>query len=106
MQTGAKNTPPTPKAKAKARGKGKGKGKATKDKDGMGGAGNLEPLDACEALLYHLPKGLRDTLLPFQREGVLYGLRRGGRCLIADEMGTGKVKRCCVARWLGYDYDA
>lgn len=69
-----------------------GKGKATKD-----AAGHLEPLEACEALLYSLPAGLRETLLPFQRDGVLYGLRRRGRCLIADEMGTGKVRLVCAA---------
>lgn len=51
----------------------------------------LEPLDVCQGLMYMLPDGLRETLLPFQRDGVLYGLRRKGRCLIADEMGTGKV---------------
>lgn len=38
-----------------------------------------------------LPAGLRKMLLPFQWEGVRYGLRRGGRCLIADEMGVGKT---------------
>ncbi|CAN0450894.1 unnamed protein product [Scytosiphon promiscuus] len=41
--------------------------------------------------MYLLPAGLRQTLLPFQRDGVLFGLRRKGRCIIADEMGTGKV---------------
>ncbi|CAM9154072.1 unnamed protein product, partial [Choristocarpus tenellus] len=52
---------------------------------------SLGPLDACEGALYTLPRDLRCTLLPFQKEGVLYGLRRQGRCLIADEMGTGKT---------------
>lgn len=70
---------------AQARRGGKGKAKAKRD------PGCLLPLDDCEALLYGLPAGLRETLLPFQRDGVLYGLRRKGRCLIADEMGTGKV---------------
>lgn len=64
-----------------------GRGKANSD------PGRLQPLDACEALLYKLPVGLRETLLPFQRDGVLYGLRRNGRCLIADEMGTGKARQ-------------
>ena len=80
--------------KAKAGGNGKEKAKATKASPT--GGGRLEPLDACEALLYQLPQGLRETLLPFQRDGVLYGLRRRGRCLIADEMGTGKVKYATV----------
>ncbi|GAQ80637.1 SNF2 domain containing protein [Klebsormidium nitens] len=52
-----------------------------------------------------LPAGLRKTLLPFQWEGVRYGLRRGGRCLIADEMGVGKtiqgiaIASCYRAEW-------
>ena len=35
--------------------------------------------------------GLQTALLPFQRDGVLFGLRRGGRVLIGDEMGVGKT---------------
>ncbi|KAI8543266.1 hypothetical protein RHMOL_Rhmol08G0203600 [Rhododendron molle] len=47
-----------------------------------------------------LPKMLLDALLPFQLEGVRFGLQRGGRCLIADEMGLGKTLQaiaiaCC-----------
>lgn len=42
-------------------------------------------------LLARLPRSLRDALLPFQIEGVRFGLRRGARCLIADEMGLGKT---------------
>lgn len=38
-----------------------------------------------------LPKMLLDALMPFQLEGVRFGLQRGGRCLIADEMGLGKT---------------
>ncbi len=34
---------------------------------------------------------LRDRLMPFQREGVDFGLAAGGRVLIADEMGLGKT---------------
>eukprot|EP00405_Crypthecodinium_cohnii_P008804 CAMPEP_0206437790 /NCGR_PEP_ID=MMETSP0324_2-20121206/11241_1 /ASSEMBLY_ACC=CAM_ASM_000836 /TAXON_ID=2866 /ORGANISM="Crypthecodinium cohnii, Strain Seligo" /LENGTH=751 /DNA_ID=CAMNT_0053905119 /DNA_START=140 /DNA_END=2393 /DNA_ORIENTATION=+ len=34
-----------------------------------------------------LPKGL----LPYQLEGVHFGFRRSGRCLIGDEMGLGKT---------------
>lgn len=81
MASGSGDKTPTP---AEARGK---RGRAKKDS-----ASRLEPLDTCEAMLYSLSTGLRETLLPFQRDGVLYGLRRKGRCLIADEMGTGKVR--------------
>lgn len=38
-----------------------------------------------------LPEHLRNALLPFQRQGIEFGLRRKGRCLIADEMGVGKT---------------
>lgn len=86
MASEAGKKPPAP---SQAR---SGKGRASKD-----AAGRLEPREACEVLLYTLPAGLRETLLPFQRDGVLYGLRRRGRCLIADEMGTGKVLLVCVA---------
>lgn len=38
-----------------------------------------------------MPPSLERALLPFQRQGVRFGLERGGRCLIADEMGVGKT---------------
>lgn len=44
-----------------------------------------------DELLKKLPPQLKDALLPFQLEGVMFGLRRRGRCLIADEMGLGKT---------------
>lgn len=44
-----------------------------------------------DALLKKLPQQIKDALLPFQLEGVMFGLRRRGRCLIADEMGLGKT---------------
>ncbi|KAI5067216.1 hypothetical protein GOP47_0017744 [Adiantum capillus-veneris] len=46
---------------------------------------------AVDELIQQLPCRLKETLLPFQLEGVKFGLRRGGRCLIADEMGVGKT---------------
>ncbi len=42
-------------------------------------------------VLAGIPPRLRDALLDFQIEGVLFGLTREGRVLIADEMGTGKT---------------
>jgi hypothetical protein len=47
-----------------------------------------------------IPRRLRDTLYPFQVEGVKYGLAHGGRMLLADEMGVGKTLQalalaCC-----------
>lgn len=34
-----------------------------------------------------LPASLEGQLMPFQREGVKFALRHGGRALIGDEMG-------------------
>lgn len=34
---------------------------------------------------------LYDSLFPFQRDGVLYGISRGGRFLLGDDMGLGKT---------------
>ncbi|KAM4859384.1 DNA annealing helicase and endonuclease ZRANB3 isoform 1-T4 [Thomomys bottae] len=38
-----------------------------------------------------LPDKLRTKLLPFQRDGIIFALRRDGRCMVADEMGLGKT---------------
>ena len=35
----------------------------------------------------HIPASLEQQLMPFQREGVQFALRHGGRALIGDEMG-------------------
>ena len=43
------------------------------------------------SLLARLPPSLDAALMPFQKEGVAYGLRHNGRVLIADEMGIGKT---------------
>ena len=42
-------------------------------------------------LFSRIPLSLRSSLLPFQAAGVRYALDRGGRALIADEMGVGKT---------------
>ena len=34
---------------------------------------------------------LWDSLMPFQRDGVRYGLERNGNLLLADDMGLGKT---------------
>ncbi|KAL9227343.1 hypothetical protein vseg_003040 [Gypsophila vaccaria] len=49
------------------------------------------PDDKVEEMISKLPKKLLSILLPFQLEGLKFGLQRGGRCLIADEMGLGKT---------------
>ena len=38
-----------------------------------------------------LPPRLESALMPFQREGVRFVLRHGGRALVGDEMGLGKT---------------
>ncbi len=38
-----------------------------------------------------MPHHLRQALMPFQRAGVQFALRREGRTLLADEMGVGKT---------------
>jgi hypothetical protein len=38
-----------------------------------------------------MPMALREALMPFQREGVLYGLQHQGRVLIADEVSSPHV---------------
>ena len=47
--------------------------------------------DKVDELIGTLPKPMLEALLPFQLDGVKFGLQRGGRCLIADEMGLGKT---------------
>ncbi|XP_015607766.1 SWI/SNF-related matrix-associated actin-dependent regulator of chromatin subfamily A-like protein 1 isoform X2 [Cephus cinctus] len=34
---------------------------------------------------------LLEILMPFQRDGICFGIERGGRCMIADDMGLGKT---------------
>jgi hypothetical protein len=48
-------------------------------------------LEEAAARASTLREPLASALLPFQREGVRFGLLRGGRVLIADEMGVGKT---------------
>ncbi|XP_065062913.1 uncharacterized protein LOC135689576 isoform X1 [Rhopilema esculentum] len=41
--------------------------------------------------LNFLPRDLRKALMPFQKDGIRYGIEKNGRCLIGDEMGLGKT---------------
>ncbi|KMQ95423.1 swi snf-related matrix-associated actin-dependent regulator [Lasius niger] len=34
---------------------------------------------------------LTDSLMPFQQDGICFGISKGGRCMIADDMGLGKT---------------
>lgn len=43
------------------------------------------------ACLSAIEPTLVNSLLPFQKEGVCFGISKQGRCMIADEMGLGKT---------------
>ena len=36
--------------------------------------------------------------MEFQKQGILFGLARGGRCLLGDEMGLGKTLQALAPR--------
>lgn len=38
-----------------------------------------------------MPAKLQEKLMGFQREGIKFALKRGGRLLVGDEMGLGKT---------------
>ena len=44
------------------------------------------PEDVERMLNCNMPSSLRKALMPFQVEGIRFGLQRQGRCLIADEV--------------------
>jgi len=54
-------------------------------------AGGLLGEAEVAALFQAVPASLREQMYEFQRQGVLYALRRGGRALLGDEMGLGKT---------------
>ena len=39
----------------------------------------------------HIPHNLESQLMPFQRDGIKFALKHGGRALVGDEMGLGKT---------------
>lgn len=47
--------------------------------------------EICEADISALDSKLKESLLPFQKLGVYFGINHGGRVLIADDMGLGKT---------------
>ena len=57
-------------------------------------AGRFETAKEVELRYSKMPGSLERALLPFQREGVRFGIQRRGRALIADEMGARTLKSC------------
>ena len=49
------------------------------------------PVEPSSVDLSPVSPSLLEQLMPFQREGLQYGVSRGGRLLIADDMGLGKT---------------
>ncbi|XP_015108531.1 SWI/SNF-related matrix-associated actin-dependent regulator of chromatin subfamily A-like protein 1 [Diachasma alloeum] len=47
--------------------------------------------ETTEADLSRIDNTLISKLMPFQRDGILFGIQKNGRCMIADEMGLGKT---------------
>ncbi|XP_072765590.1 SWI/SNF-related matrix-associated actin-dependent regulator of chromatin subfamily A-like protein 1 isoform X3 [Anoplolepis gracilipes] len=41
--------------------------------------------------LSKIDKKLIDSLMPFQQDGICFGISKNGRCIIADDMGLGKT---------------
>ncbi|EFN86322.1 SWI/SNF-related matrix-associated actin-dependent regulator of chromatin subfamily A-like protein 1 [Harpegnathos saltator] len=48
-------------------------------------------IQTSEPDLSKIDKTLIDTLMPFQQDGLCYGISKNGRCIIADDMGLGKT---------------
>jgi len=48
------------------------------------------PRDAVDLIFQKVPGELRRSLMPYQVEGVKFGISRNGRVLLGDEMGLGK----------------
>ncbi len=52
----------------------------------------LPTIDETQTSLSFLPKHMNDSLLPFQRQGIHFGVKScGGRIFFGDEMGLGKT---------------
>ncbi|PNF23884.1 hypothetical protein B7P43_G13718, partial [Cryptotermes secundus] len=50
-----------------------------------------EPESFKDVDLSRIDKTLLDSLMPFQREGICFGISKKGCCLLADDMGLGKT---------------
>ena len=64
--------------------------KSLRESSCSGAATAISDADA-ESKLQTLPPDLLAALMPFQRDGVKFAVKHGGRALIGDEMGLGKT---------------
>ena len=68
------------------------------EEDGLRPWANPGPIESPSPL----PPALDKALMPFQRAGVAFAVRRGGRLLLGDDMGLGKtiqaIAMCCAFR--------
>jgi SNF2 family DNA or RNA helicase len=60
----------------------------------------LSEQEAQQLLEKRLPRTLLKALMPFQRTGVIFGIKRHGCCMIADEMGLGKTIQAISLAWV------
>ena len=56
-----------------------------------------EAIDEKEPDFFSEPKS--HELMEYQRQGIKFGIRRGGRVLIADDMGLGKTVQALGIAW-------
>lgn len=53
----------------------------------------------------NLDENFINSLYPFQKEGIIFGIQRNGKCLIADDMGLGKtIQAIGLAKWYRNDW--
>lgn len=63
-------------------------------------SGTLKDLSSQDINLNSIDSKLVSSLMPFQKHGVCFSIRRDGRVLIADDMGLGKtIQAICVASY-------
>ncbi|XP_034945253.1 SWI/SNF-related matrix-associated actin-dependent regulator of chromatin subfamily A-like protein 1 isoform X2 [Chelonus insularis] len=52
-----------------------------------------------------IDKTLTNILMPFQKEGISYAIKKNGRCIIADDMGLGKtIQALAIAYYFKKDW--
>ncbi|XP_052755113.1 SWI/SNF-related matrix-associated actin-dependent regulator of chromatin subfamily A-like protein 1 [Galleria mellonella] len=66
---------------------------------------NEDVIDMDSVDLSPIEATLRHKLMPFQEEGVRFGISRRGRCMIADDMGLGKTfQALAIASYYRHDW--